>query len=360
MPELQTTPAPVSRAAAPALDLSRPVFIVGSGSSGTTLLGVMLDRHSQFACGPELYALNKRQVYGPWRHVRARFAEWLEAGLLSNGQVDVEDFFHSRGAYFCDGGRLAEWARQADSLRDFFDTFCTNYLTQRSKARWVEKTGSNGYYLRHILKLYPRARIVHMVRDGRDAVCSLLGRDPRPYHCVSHWLYNVAAALAWRGHPAYIEIKYEDLATTPEPTLQRLCAHLEVEFEPAMLERSKDDYWKTQAANAIHGSWKANPLSGGVSAASVGRYKTDLAPDVLALFWRMRLSPWGKRRLRAKLATVADLMPALGYADGPPPDLGPVPHGLCRQGIRRFLRRARRNWHLNSGLWWPLTYVPPW
>src|SRR5690606_14044733 len=158
--------------------LSRPVFIVGSGSSGTTLLGVMLDRHSQFACGPELYALNKRQIYGPWRRVRSNFARWLETGLLSNGQVDVEDFFHSRGAYFCHGDLLARWARQAGSLREFFDAFSGNYLTQRGKSRWVEKTGSNGYYLHRILKLYPRARIVHMVRDGRDAVCSLLGRDP--------------------------------------------------------------------------------------------------------------------------------------------------------------------------------------
>lgn len=71
------------------LRVDRPVFIVGSASSGTTLLGVMLDRHAQFACGPEVYAFDKRQLYAPWPHVQRNIGRWLRRGLLSDGHFAI-------------------------------------------------------------------------------------------------------------------------------------------------------------------------------------------------------------------------------------------------------------------------------
>lgn len=339
------------------LHVDRPVFIVGSASSGTTLLGVMLDRHSQFACGPEVYAFDKRQVYAPWPHVQRNIGRWLRRGLLSDGQIDTPDFFHSRDAYFCDAELLVRLAQEAASLRGFFDAFFTNYLQRRGKSRWVEKTGSNGYYLGHILELYPDARVVHLVRDGRDVVCSLLKRDPRPYHAVSHWLYNVSAAVAWRDHPAYLEVKYEALAVQPQATLERICRHLDVAFEPRMLAASQDDYWQSCAPVSIHATWSNNPLSGGVSAQSVGRYKTELTPAVEALFWRLRLSHWGRRRLHVAHRGVADLMRQLGYVDRTPAHVEHVPLKLCVEGLRQFWGRLRANWRRNRQLWLPLTRI---
>ena len=337
--------------------LDRPVFIVGSASSGTTLLGVMLDRHAQFACGPELYAFDKRQVYGPFAEVQRNFARWLRQGLISDGQIDTRDFFHSRQAYFCDAELLVDLAQRATSLRGFFDAFWGHYLERRGKPRWVEKTGSNGYYLAEILALYPEARVIHLVRDGRDVVCSLLKRDPRPYHAVSHWLYNVSAALTWRGHPAYLEVKYEALAAQPEATLGRICQHLDVPFEPQMLAVQGDEYWQKCAPVSIHSSWSSSPLAGGVSTRSIGRYKAELSPQAEALFWRMHLSAWGRRKLGARHRGVADLMCILGYVDRPPVVRRRVPLGLCRQGLGQFFARARAHWHCNHELWLPLTRV---
>ena len=339
------------------LQVDRPVFIVGSASSGTTLLGVMLDRHSQFACGPELYAFDKRQIYQPLPVVRRHFERWLRRGLVSDGQIDTPDFFHSREAYFCDHDRLVALMGEAESLREFFDAFFRNYLQQRGKPRWVEKTGSNGYQLEHILKLYPLARVIHLVRDGRDVVCSLLKRDPRPYHAVSHWLYNVSAALAWREHPAYLEVRYETLVAKPEATLHAICRHLDVAFEPQMLAASENEYWRQCAPTSIHASWRNSPLDDSVSTRSIGRYRHELTSEVEALFWRMQLSRWGRRRLRATHRGAADLMRLLGYADEPPVGLRRVPLRLYRQGFRHFWRRVRDYWRCNHRLWLPLTQV---
>jgi protein-tyrosine sulfotransferase len=340
-----------------AAQVDRPAFIIGSASSGTTLLGIMLDRHSAFACGPELYAFDKRQLYQPLSVVQRNFGKWLKRGLVSDGQIDTPDFFHSRPAYFCDADRLVRWMRAADSLRGFFDAFFLHYLQQRGKLRWAEKTGSNGYYLGHILKLYPLARVIHLVRDGRDVTCSLLRRDPRPYHAVSHWLYNVSAALTWRGHPAYLEVRYESLAAQPEAALRTICQHLDIPFEPQMLAPSTDDYWRRCAPVSIHSTWQNSPLDGPVSTRSIGRWRRELTPQVEALFWRMRLSPWGRRRLGGPCRGVADLMRLLGYAAEPPPALRPVPLRMCGQGLRQFWRRARDHWRCNRGLWLPLTQI---
>jgi hypothetical protein len=332
------------------------VFIVGSASSGTTLLGVMLDRHTQFACGPELYAFDKLQIYRPFPLVKRNFARWLRRGLVSDGQIDTPNFFDSRPAYFCDATLLGQFMQQAGSLREFFDLFFHNYLTRRGKSRWTEKTGSNAYHLREILRLYPLARVVHLVRDGRDVLCSLLKRDPRPYHAASHWLYNVSAAIAWRGHPAYLEVRYETLVGQPEQTLHTICHHLGVAFEPQMLA-GEDTYWLQCAPQSIHGSWRNSPLSGAVSTQSVGRYRDELACDVEALFWRMQLSPWGRRRLGVTHRGVADLMRLLGYAEHPPVGLRPIPLPLCAKGLAQFWRRVRAHWRCNRRPWLPLTQM---
>ena len=197
-----------------ALDLDAPVLIVGSASTGNTLLGVMLDRHSHFACGPELYAFDKKQIYGSFARVKRKFPEWLRSGLLSDGQIDTPDFFHAHDAYFCDREWLSALAEQSVSLRDLFDRFFRHYLDRRSKFRWVEKTGSNVYCLDKILELYPSARVIHTVRDGRDVMCSLAKRNATPYHAASHWLYHTSAALAWRG-VAFLD-RHSHFACGPE------------------------------------------------------------------------------------------------------------------------------------------------
>jgi hypothetical protein len=332
----ETTPT-----AAKKLELDRPVFIVGSASSGTTLLSVMLDRHSVLACGPELFVFDKPAVYGPYDVFRDRLGDWLRDGLVGDGQVKASVFFHSLDVYYCEADGLVRLAREADDLRGFFDRFFAAYLERRGKQRWVEKTGSNAYCFAEILRRWPEARMVHIVRDGRDVVCSLLQREADAYHAASHWAYNVAAGLAWRGHPAYLEVKYESLVREPRATLKRVCRHLGVAFEPGMLAATDDAYWHRQATGAIHASWNADPRSGEISTRSIGRHAAELSNDVAALFWRLKLTRWARRRLGVPFAGVRELMRTLGYGDGPPAGLGQVPWMPLKRGLRDYWRRVR-------------------
>lgn len=157
-------------------------------------------------------------------------------------------------------------------------------------VRPVEQTPEMAFLVRSIPLAYPAARVVHIVRDGRDVVCSLLEkpwlREEQaqvddagvPYGAYARfWVeperrgeFEAAsdarrAAWVWRSYvtassaaDGSLEIRYEDLATDPAGVAASLADHLDVPVEPlaAALARAH--------------------------ASSVGRYRTELSAEQLA------------------------------------------------------------------------------
>jgi len=239
------------------------IIIGGSPRSGTTLLRVMLDSHPGIACGPE--------------------SSLLTGGILPE-----------RLARCFDTTVDHVWTvqRRARDHAHFIDLFMTDYARRRGKQRWAEKTPQNVRHLRWIFAHWPRAKFIHVVRDGRDAVCSIRthprvrmidGRmiptnARRPLEsCVRSWLRDTGEGLRWRGHANYHEVRYEDLVTAPMPTLRKVCAFLGVEFSAVMLQYYKH---KRDAANFIANVAATEPLK----TTAVGRWRNELRPEELELF----------------------------------------------------------------------------
>jgi hypothetical protein len=95
-------------------------------------------------------------------------------------------------------------------------------------------------------RAFPDARYVHIVRDGRDAALSMLAMRRKPRFNLARprgvgdfacaWQKEIRGARAFGvGHP-YLELRYEDLVAEPEARLRDVCAFLDIEFEPRMLE----------------------------------------------------------------------------------------------------------------------------
>lgn len=103
------------------------------------------------------------------------------------------------------------------------------------KARWVEKTPRHIHSIDRILRRFGDAKIVVMLRDGRDVACSLRERTGDLDRAVRRWLDDNAAAEPYFDHPAVHVMKYEDLITDRERELRRLLAFLDEEYEPALL-----------------------------------------------------------------------------------------------------------------------------
>jgi hypothetical protein len=158
--------------------------------------------------------------------------------------------------------------------------------------RGVEQTPETAFVLGAALDAYPEARTVHLVRDGRDVVCSLLergwlsagrvgGDDAKLAYgaAARFWVepermaeFETAsdatrAAWAWRSYvgaarsvddPRVLELRYEAIAADPAAAARTLARHLGV--EPAPAER---------ALGAFHDR-------------SIGRFRSDLSPEALA------------------------------------------------------------------------------
>jgi hypothetical protein len=89
----------------------------------------------------------------------------------------------------------------------------------------------------------PEARFIHVIRDGRDAGLSQnsrlakRGKDGIPgREMARRWRKRIIKArLDAEEINHYMEVRYEDLVIDTESTLRRVCEHIELDFDPAML-----------------------------------------------------------------------------------------------------------------------------
>jgi hypothetical protein len=256
------------RAGSRHLSGASPVVIGGCQRSGTTLLRVILDSHPHFACGPESSLFP---------------GSFLPEKLAPRFGLTVEEVW---GLH-----------REARDHAHFIELFFSRYSSARGRARWAEKTPQNVRHFDYVLRHFPKARLVHIVRDGRDAVCSIRTHPKfrmvdgqqtptgirRPIvPCIRSWVQDTAAGLRWRGHTSYLELRYEDLLDAPEQTLRRLCGFIREDFDPAMLEYYKDQGQSRDVTHFIVNTAATQPLS----KASVERWREDMSPPELETFYR--------------------------------------------------------------------------
>lgn len=166
-----------------------PVVIGGAGRSGTTLLLSILDAHPRLYCFPEQIGM---------------FREW---DTVPDGS-----------------GETREVPRRMDRLYRWLLT----HRIPRSAVRWCEKTPHNVRYFSRILDFYDgKVQFIHLVRDGRDVVTSRHPYKPDRYWVpVSRWVTDVSAGLALKDHPRVLTVRYEDLVTQFEPTIETVCAFI--------------------------------------------------------------------------------------------------------------------------------------
>jgi hypothetical protein len=298
-------------------ELERPILIGGCGSSGTTLLYALLASHPRLAGGPELSFFNKRALYDDWAGVRERLPRWLEQGVPTGGYHVQPAFLEGRGFHGLEDARLVEWSRAASGLRDFVQLLEAHVLTRLARPRLVEKSPTNVYCLRELTRLLPEARVLHVVRDGRDVVCSLLGRGFSLFQAASRWLYDVSAGFACRDLPQLLEVRYEELVRSPAAVLRRVCEHCELEFHPSMLERAG----LPEPFQAGLPSWRSSPV-GPIAECSVGRHERELDASQLARFHAIGLTPFAAARLGTRPFETGELLAALGYAMREDPGAG--------------------------------------
>jgi len=255
------------------IDFPNPILIGGCGSSGTTLLRRMLNQHPNIVCGPELSVfdrpclneLNMTHFYTLWRNEDFDFYDKCEVFPLRVNHTGSYFAFH-RDIYF----KSEEWEQffdLADNPMEMFRIALSNYAMRCGKKRWAEKTPNNIFNIRGIMDANPDALFIEVVRDGRDAVLSLLQRRNMNHMVGSfRWVASVNAGIYdGSAYPdRYYRIRYEDLAEAPARTLKMICEFLCEEYDPVML-----DYWKFKSEEVSNMGYATQP----VFKDSIGKWK---------------------------------------------------------------------------------------
>lgn len=208
--------------------LVAPVFIFCSVRSGSTLLRMILNGHS------ELYAPHELHL------------SQLKATL---GNRYVADAMHELG-----------WSEQ-ELTHLLWDRTLDAALARSGKRTLVEKTPHHTFMWSRIARCWPDARFLFLLRDPA-AICASWWRA-RPKQSREELFarvakYTGAVQQARRTLPGHT-LHYEDLVTDPEGEIRRVCQFLGVPFEPEMLEYGQHGHGPIKAGL---GDWTERIRSG--------------------------------------------------------------------------------------------------
>jgi hypothetical protein len=258
-----------------------PVFIVGCPRSGTSFLyhlllsaGGFAEFHTQMNVFDVL-----EPIYGDLgvlRNKQRMMKEWLQSKAFQVSGLQAEEI---------EKKVLAECRSGGDFLRIVME----EVGRKQGVDRWIDSTPTNIPHLFRIKREFPDARIVHIIRDGRDVALSLEKRGwsrPLPWEKDKGLL---AAGLYWewivrKGRKyglvlglSYMEVRYEDLVDQPAEALARLGHFIEHDLDYARIQRVSIGSVKNPLT-----SFKEDLQDGHF--APVGRWQDKFPPEQLLRF----------------------------------------------------------------------------
>jgi len=215
-------------------------FVCGAPKSGTTWLQRILDAHPEVCCSGE-------------GHFISRFTAPLAVAVNNYNKglaLETEQVYEGRPYYQPIG--------QAE-----FDELAAGFILKRMSARadaqtrWIgDKTPAYTRQLDQLHRLFPQAKIIHIVRDPRDVAVSRMGHSQRvgvskvfepqaDEHrqtveaAVKLWVEAVTAIDAFaQAHPTLAhEVRYADLHEDPIGVTTELFQFLGAPVAPVLIER---------------------------------------------------------------------------------------------------------------------------
>jgi len=213
---------------------STPFFIIGSGRSGTTMLRLMLNRHSCLRVPRESWFIMPLLDQVPTGKVLSDQERALAEQIIGS-HARWKDWESSDDAL-----RSAVEEAQGKDLAGLIDLVFRRCAGMHGQRRWGDKTPKYSMYAARMADLFPEGLFIHMIRDARDVYLSMkLANwfEGSLRRICNYWNGTTGPALELRTicPERYLEFHYEQLIADPEGQLRRLCRFLGEEFEPDML-----------------------------------------------------------------------------------------------------------------------------
>ncbi|HEY3682622.1 MAG TPA: sulfotransferase [Streptosporangiaceae bacterium] len=208
--------------------LRSPIFLHSSVRSGSTLLRVILNGHSELFAPHELHLVD------------------LKVELATHYVEEAME-------------ELGFTQRSLENL--LWDRVMARALDASGKTYIVNKTPNNVFIWRRIASCWPDARYIFLIRHPAS-ICQSWHSARKQWtedEAVESTLKYVERLEEARSELQGVTVKYEDLTADPEREIRRICAHLEIEYEPEMIDYGSKDHGKMKAGL---GDWTGKIKSG--------------------------------------------------------------------------------------------------
>lgn len=238
----------------------RYAFLIGVARSGTSILGELIAHHPDV-----FYIFEASKVWELAGHGEHNSHRLTEAHATPEVAAQIRTWFEQYGI---------------------------------SKRILVEKCPRNTLRIPYVRAIFPEAKIIHIVRDGRDVACSMVpgcGGDHwshlRPpswqrfflnhrgvVRCALTWLEAINIALDDLARTDHLQVRYEDLVYSPRDVAREVLSYLELDDHPAVAsfcEKIQNDTKGSYHA-AVQGIWYRDDHS-----VRVGRYRENMTPEEL-------------------------------------------------------------------------------
>lgn len=237
------------------MNKTQQIFVVGSGRSGTTMMGRILGNHSH------VFTFNEIHFLG-WLSSKEKMHQHLSkqqaVALLSELFAIQEDgiFLKKDPKNFYT--KADNCLQEKENLQEVevYKLFLATITAENNGQVACEQTPKNIFYINELLKAFPDAKFIHIVRDSRDVLLSqknkwkrrFLGASKIPlkeairsymnYHPITSakfWKSAVEHGGKMENHPRVLQVKFENVLMHSEKEIKTICEFLGLEFEEKML-----------------------------------------------------------------------------------------------------------------------------
>lgn len=220
-----------------------PLFLVGMPRSGTKLLRALLNEH------PLIEITKFETEFFPYW-----VKKWPSFGELSDFNNFIAFYNNVTKSlyffYYCKlNNNVIDPKKWFESCLDYSPAGVFEALVRHntnvpfgSDKIWGDKSPS---YIRHLPLLkrnFPKAKIIHIIRDVRDYCLSInKAWGKNMIRAAQRWVDDITKARndAKEFLEDYLEVRYEDLLDSPEQELRRICNFIGIEFCKDMLKLSE-------------------------------------------------------------------------------------------------------------------------
>lgn len=282
------------------------VFLIGAPRSGSTLLTRMLGAHSKIHAPAEPHVLTPLAHLGfydsvekaPYDPVIARAGIREVVADMPNGEADY-----------------------LQSLRAYTDAIYDKLLAPSGRELLLDKTPAYALVLDFAARLYPNAKFVVLTRHPlavwSSFVTSFFDGDHEVAHNHNPLMERYVPAIArfLRERPVDLHhVRYEEMVSDPEAHMEKLCAYLEVPFEPGMVNYG-DQAGSSKSATRGLGDPMTVAKESRPTTASLAKWARDMTgrPDkvaqceeILSALLDEDLETWGvtRKEVQAQLSDI--------------------------------------------------------